>query len=83
MDRIDELWRWLLSVVGSLFWDDWGVTVWLDRVYLAFVGLSPYIRLFDYVVDVRSLIGAIFLLLMIESGLMIMRFLRFAAVLKR
>lgn len=83
MDRIHELWQWLLGVVGSLFMNDWGVTIWLDRMYLAFQGLAPYIRLFDYTVDIRFLLGAILLYLMIESGLMIMRFLRFAAVLKR
>lgn len=83
MDRIHELWRWLVSVVGSLFMSDWGVTIWLDRVCVALFGLAPYIRLFDYVVDVRFLLHAIFLYLMIESGLMIMRFLRFASVLKR
>lgn len=83
MDRIHELWRWLLGVVESLFMSDWGVIPWLDRVYAALEILAPYVRLFDYVVDMRFFLGAIFLYLMIESGLMIMRFLRFAAVLKR
>lgn len=83
MDRINELWRFLLEIAGSLFESDWGVTIWLDRLYLAFAGFAPFVRLFDYVVDIRFFFGLVSLYLGIQSFLMVMRFVRFAAQLFR